>query len=152
MRLALVEHHELFAETLDIVLTMNGHTVVRVDLTDGHGAVDSLVGRMLSARPDAAVLDLDGPVDGDPADAIPFLTSAGIDVVVLTCSASPARWGQCLELGARRVVPKTASLQAVVGSLHRIENGIPVVSAYQRQALISVWRRERANQSVAALN
>ncbi len=150
MRLALVEHHELFAETLDIVLTMNGHTVVRVAMTDDDGAVDGLVGRVLAARPDAAVLDLDGAIVGDPADAIQFLTEAGVDVVALTSSGSPARWGQCLDLGARRVVPKTASLQAVVGSLHRIEHGIPVVSAEQREALIAVWHRAREYHDAAA--
>ncbi len=148
LKLALVEHHELFAETLDIALTMNGHTVVRVDVPDGARAVDALVSRVLSARPDAVILDLDVPVSGDAADAIRPLAQAGVHVVALTSTTSRARWGECLGLGARRVVPKTASLQAVVGSLRRIQNGLPVVSADQRRALISIWHRERAWRDV----
>jgi two-component system, NarL family, nitrate/nitrite response regulator NarL len=146
LRLALVEHHELFADSLDIALTMNGHTVARIGIPDGGGTVDGLVSRILAARPDVAVLDLDLPVPGDPAEAIRPLTAAGVHVVALTSSGAKARWGQCLGLGARRVVPKTASLQAVMGTLRRIENGLPVVPADHRRALISVWHRERSTR------
>lgn len=144
LRIALVEHHELFADTLDIALTMNGHTVVRVATPEGAEAVAGLVSRVLAARPEVVVLDLDLPVGGDPAEAIRPLTAAGVHVVALTSSAARARWGQCLGLGARRVVPKTASLQAVMGTLRRIESGLPVVAADHRRALISVWHRERS--------
>ncbi len=52
LRIALVEHHELFADTLDIALTMNGHTVVRVAPPEGAEAVAGLVNRVLTAHPE----------------------------------------------------------------------------------------------------
>jgi two-component system, NarL family, nitrate/nitrite response regulator NarL len=42
------------------------------------------------------------------------------------------------------VIPKTASLHAVVGTLRRIENGLPVCQLDRRRALIAAWQRERA--------
>ena len=127
LRLALVEHHDLFADTLDIALTLQGHTVTRVDVPDGAQAAERLVGLVLARRPEAVVLDVDLP--GHAVDAIRPLAAAGVAVIVLTASPSHARWGECLALGARRVVPKTASLQAVMGTLNRLAHGLPVVHA-----------------------
>jgi two-component system, NarL family, nitrate/nitrite response regulator NarL len=149
VRLALVEHLDLYADTLDIALTLKGHTVTRVAVPERADPVDHLVPLVLATRPEAVVLDVDLPVAGHAVDAIRPLAAAGVAVVVLTGSTSHARWGECLALGARRVVPKTASLQAVVGTLHRLANGLPVVPAEHRRALIAVWHRERAERHTA---
>lgn len=149
LRVALVEDHEMFAETLDIALTMHGHRVVKVPVPDRARSVDSLVVPVLAVQPDVALLDLDLGISGSVARIIEPLVRERVAVVVITGSTDKARWGECLHRGARRVVPKTAPLQDVVSTLRRIDSGLPVISRERREALVGVWRREEAARRVA---
>lgn len=148
LRVALVEHHEMFAETLDLALSLNRHVVDQVPIPSGTWG-ESLVRSVLARRPHVAILDVDAEQVGDVAHVIGPLTDAGVAVVVLTASRNVARWGECLHHGARRVVPKTASLQAIVSTLRRLEVGLPVIPRDKREALIACWRRECAAQHAA---
>ncbi len=144
LKVALVEHHEMFAETLDLALSLNGHQVDQVPIPTSGPWGESLVRTVLARRPHVAILDLDADQVGDVAQVISPLTDAGVAVVVLTGSRNVARWGECLHHGARRVVPKTAPLQAIISTLRRLENGLPVIPRDKREALIACWRREHA--------
>ena len=57
------------------------------------------------------LLDLDLGRFGDGANLIAPLARAGVNVVVLTASEDLGRWGGCMRLGARRVLPKSGALQ-----------------------------------------
>jgi two-component system nitrate/nitrite response regulator NarL len=149
LRVALVEDHDMFAETLDIALTIHRHDVVRVPLPDRACSVESLVAPVLAVRPDVALLDLDLGIPGSATRIVEPLTQAKVAVVVITGSTELARWGECLHRGARRVMPKTVPLQDVVSTLRRIDTGLPVIARERREALISVWRREEAAQRLA---
>lgn len=149
LRVALVEDHEMFAETLDIALTMHGHRVVQVPVPDRARSVESLVGPVLGIQPDVALLDLDLGVSGSVAQIVEPLAQSMVAVVVITGSTDRARWGECLHRGARRVVPKTAPLQDIVSTLRRIDAGLPVIPRERREALIAVWRREEAARKLA---
>jgi DNA-binding NarL/FixJ family response regulator len=141
---ALVEHHEMFADTLDLALTLHGHEVKRVAVPDRASPAESLVAPVLATRARVVLLDVDLDLVGNVVDVIEPLARSLVAVVALTASRDQARWGECLHRGARRVIPKTASLQAVIGTLRRIENGLPVCQPDRRQALIAAWQRERA--------
>lgn len=148
LRVALVED-DMFAETLDLALTIHSHRVVRVPVPDGSRSVESLVAPVLAVHPDVALLDLDLGVAGSGARIIEPLVQAKVAVVVITGSVERARWGECLHRGARRVLPKTAPLQDVVSTLRRIDAGLPVIARERREALIAVWLREEAARRLA---
>lgn len=149
LRAALVEDHDLFAEVLALALGVHGHEVVRVGVPGNARSVESLVGPLLAAAPQVALLDLELGIPGRSSRIIGDLVRAGVAVVVLTGSTNRAEWGECLHRGAHRVVPKLAALQDLVSVLRRIELGLPVMPRDQREALIDVWRREDAARRTA---
>ncbi len=143
-RVALVEDHQLFAEVLDLSLTMQGYDVVRVPLGDNLRSADSLYTPLVRANPGIALLDLDlGPV-GSATRLIEPLARAGIHVVVVTGETDRVRWGECLRYGARRVIPKAAPLQEVLGTVRRLNDGLPVMRREEREELITQWQQHRA--------
>lgn len=85
--------------------------------------------------------------DLDPADAedgsgiIPLLAGTGTSVVVLTASNDVAWWGRCLALGADKVVSKATPLAEILATIRRIGQGLPVLSAEERDRFVGHWRR-----------
>lgn len=146
LRVALVADHAMFAEVLDLALTVHGHRVTKVTVPDRARSVESLLVPVLTTQPDVVLLDLDLPLAGSVARFVEPLAQARVAVVVITGSSDRARWGECLHRGARRVIPKTAPLQDIVSTLRRVEAGLPVMSRERREALISVWRRQEATR------
>jgi two-component system, NarL family, nitrate/nitrite response regulator NarL len=144
LRVALVEDHDLFADTLALALRVHGHDVTRIEVPDNIRSVDSLIAPLLAHAPDVVLMDLDLGLAGTTARIVEPLTRARIAVVVVTGSTDRAQWGECLHRGARRVVPKVAALQDVISTLRRIEMGVPVIARERRQALIDVWHREES--------
>lgn len=144
LRVALVEDHDLFADTLAFALRVHNHEVTRVDLPGDIRSVHSLVAPLLAVAPDVVLMDVNLGASGTATGIIEQLTRARIAVVVVTGSTDRAQWGECLHHGARRVVPRIAALQDVVSTLRRIEMGVPVIARERRRALIGLWRREEA--------
>jgi two-component system, NarL family, nitrate/nitrite response regulator NarL len=61
------------------------------------------------------------------------------------------RWGRCLANGARTVLPKAASLDAIVGTVRGVAAGEPVIPEARRYELIQNWQRQRNdNQDMRA--
>ena len=57
-RVAIVDRHLLFAQALEIALTLEGYDVHRQDISDG-AMPGKLLTRLVHARPEIALLDLD---------------------------------------------------------------------------------------------
>ena len=148
LRVALVEDHDLFAETMSIALRRNGHHPIRVPLAERR-SVGSLVAPVVRARPEVALLDLELGMPGSTPEMIADLVAARICVVVITGCDDRARWGECLHRGARRVLPKTAPLQDVMSTLRRIQMRLPVMSRDTRAELIDAWRRDETARQAA---
>ncbi len=81
-RVAIVEDHRLFAESLEIALTLEGHDVTRIPITDGRNAADAVLAATLKARPRVVLLDLDLGAAGTGIRLIRPLVRAGAAVVV----------------------------------------------------------------------
>jgi DNA-binding NarL/FixJ family response regulator len=145
-RVALVEDHSLFAESLEIALRQDGLDARRV-ITPGADdrEVRSTPGLLRAVRrvaPHVVLLDLALGPYGNGLPLIRPLVSDGTPVVVVTSTLDRVRWGECLRHGARKVVAKTAPLGDIVGSIRRIADGRPVMTPQQRDELIACWRRE----------
>jgi two-component system nitrate/nitrite response regulator NarL len=143
-RLTLVEDHRLFAEALDVALTLEGHDVSRVAIDDATQPGGNLVAAILRTRPCVVLLDLDlGPFTSG-LNAVEPLTRVGVAVVVLTADPAPARWGECLRYGARTVLSKTAPLNTILATIRTIGEKRPVLSREDRERLLLTYHEELA--------
>ena len=140
-RITLVEDHELFAEALDVALTIEGHDVRRVTLTEEALTAGHLIEAILRSQPRLVLLDLNLGASANGARVVQPLTLAGIAVVVVTGSIDRARWGECLSYGARTVLPKSAPLNTILTTIRLISEGRRVLSAGGTQPLARVLPR-----------
>jgi two-component system nitrate/nitrite response regulator NarL len=142
-RITLVEDHALFAEALDVALTLQGHDVHRVD-TEAVGLTQNrLLAQVLGSRPRVVLLDLQlGPsIDGVPL--IRPLSQVGIAVVVVTGSVDRFGWGESLFNGARTVLPKSTPLNTILATIRLIREGRRVLPREERDRLVADFHRHR---------
>lgn len=143
-RIALVEDHSLFADSLRLALKLEGFDARRVPLEASGGSRTRLAAAIARLRPAITLLDLDLGEFGRGTDLIQPLMLSRIAVVIVTSSTDRARWGECISCGARTVVPKSAALSEIVTTMTRICDGLPVLSSEQRATLIAEWHRDIA--------
>lgn len=149
-QVALVDDHQLLAESLLLALHAEGFDAATVPVPSG-GDMQAVLADLLQREPDVVLLDLDLGDVGDGAPLVSPLAHAGSAVVVITSSREQSRWGECLARGARTVLPKASGLEHVVGIVRRIADGLPVISDDQRNRMIQEWYRWRsASNSVRA--
>ncbi|HEU5035382.1 MAG TPA: response regulator transcription factor [Nocardioides sp.] len=142
-RVTIVEDHELFAEALEMALSLQGYVVSRVQVREHAAPASRVLEAVLRQRPQVVVLDLDlGPVT-DGAQLVRPLREAGVGVMVVSATTDRARLGQCLQLGAQAVVPKAESLNTVLGQLRAVVNGQPAMPREQREELLATFEKER---------
>ncbi len=142
-RVTLVEDHELFAEALDVALTLEGHEVHRVPISDDAMSTGHLFEAILKSRPRVVLLDLHLGASGNGASLVQPLSLAGIAVVVVTGNIDRARWGECLSYGARTVLTKSSPLNAILGTIRMIGEGRSVLDREQRDRLLACFHEER---------
>ena len=141
LRVVIIEDHVLFAESLDLALTLEGYAVQRVPIPE-EGSAQATLAAVRSARPSIALLDLDLGRVGDGVRLIAPMVKAGIQVVVVTASDDRARWGESLWNGARRVLSKSQPLNDILSTVRRIHKGMPVIDRQEREELIGYWREQ----------
>jgi two-component system nitrate/nitrite response regulator NarL len=141
-RVVVVEDHHLFAEAMDVALSIAGYDVKRVQLPDA-AAPGALVTAVAKQRPHVVLLDLDLGAFGDGVRLIAPISNTGAHVVVVTGSDDRARWGGSIEAGARTVLSKTQPLQDVIAAVRRSITGLPVIDREERAELLAEWSRHQ---------
>lgn len=142
-RVLIIEDHLLFAESLDLTLTLEGYDVQRLQLPVEGGSLATLRSAALRAHPRTVLLDLDLGRFGDGMGLIAPLARAGANVVVVTASEDKGRWGACVRQGARKVLSKSGQLQETLATVRRLHQGLPVMTPAELESLIDAWRTER---------
>ena len=142
-RVAIIEDHLLFAESLEIALGIEEYQVRRIPIPSAGGSLTPVLAAVLKSQPRVVLLDLDLGLHGTGERLIEPMARAGIAVVVVTGSHDRPRWGECLRLGARKVVAKTAPLNDILATVRRINDGLPVTSREEREELVSLWHHQR---------
>lgn len=142
-RVLIIDDHVLFAESLELALSLEGYDVRRLDLPADGGSMATLRSLTLRANPRTVLLDLDLGRFGDGMNLIAPLARAHINVVVLTASDDIGRWGGCMRLGARKIVPKSGALQQALSTVRRLHQGLPVTSSDELEMLLSAWAQQR---------
>ena len=142
-RVVIIEDHTLFAESLEVALSLEGYDVRRLPLPEEGGSLATLRSAALRVNPRIVLLDLDLGRFGDGAALIAPLSRAGANVVVITSSVDRARWGGCVRSGARKVLSKSGPLQETLATVRRLHQGLPVMSSDELERLLDAWRNER---------
>ena len=142
-RVLIIDDHVLLAESLELALSLEGYDVRRLELPAEGGSMATVRSLALRAHPRTVLLDLDLGRFGDGANLIAPLAKAGINVVILTASDELGRWGGCMRLGARRVLPKSGALQHALATVRRLHQGLPVISREELESLLEAWARDR---------
>ncbi len=143
-RVSLVEDHILFAEALEIALTVEGHDVSRIQLPETTRTVSTLLPAIIRSRPRIVLLDLDLGIHGNGGQLVEPLCRAGIAVVVLTGNPDRVEWGACMRYGARKVLSKSMQLNEILATVRRLNNGLAVITADERAELLQLWHGQRA--------
>jgi two-component system nitrate/nitrite response regulator NarL len=145
LRILIVEDHVLFAESLELALTVEGYDVRRMMIPDHAQSPSALIATVTRQRPRVVLLDLDLGQFGYGEHLIAPLALAGINVVVVTGSLDRARWGEAVRLGARKVLAKSRPLNDVRATVRRINQGLQVMAPAEREELLAAWSNERAH-------
>jgi len=144
-RVTVVDDHALFAEAMDVALTLRGHDV-RTVITAGLALeAGQLCTSILRTRPSVVLLDLNLGSSANGRCVVRPLTEAGVAVVVVTGSAAPERWGECLRLGARTALPKSTPLDTIVATIRMIGEHRPVLARDQLDRLLLCYDREKSS-------
>jgi DNA-binding NarL/FixJ family response regulator len=144
MRILIVEDHLLFAESLELVLSVEGYDVRRVPVPDTASSPGTLLSSLVRLQPRVVLLDLDLGRFGDGMRLISPLATTGINVVVVTSSIDRSRWGEAIRCGARTVLSKALPLSSVLATVRRINAGLPVLTFEEREDLLRAWRQQRS--------
>jgi DNA-binding NarL/FixJ family response regulator len=139
---AVVEDHVLFAEAIDVTLTLEGYDVHRIPVKE-RAMSGQLLSSVVRMHPDLALLDLDLNAGGDGTRLVQPLTQSGISVVIVTASTDRARWGECLRDGARAVLSKSSPLSEILTAIRLVADGRHVHTPEERQSLITHFYTER---------
>lgn len=146
LRILIIEDHVLFAESLELALTVEGYDVRRIPVPDDERAPAALTAQVLRLKPRIVLLDLDLGGFGDGIRLIGPLARSGANVVVVTASLDRSRWGEAIRHGARKVLPKSRPLNEVLAAVRRINQGLPVMSREEREDLLAYWHHAHAEQ------
>jgi DNA-binding NarL/FixJ family response regulator len=150
LRILIVEDHLLFAESLELVLSVEGYDVRRIDVPESASSPGSLLSCLVRLRPRIVLLDLDLGSFGDGARLIGPLARVGINVVVVTASTDRARWGEAVRYGARTVLSKGQPLSSILATVRRINEGQPVMTYEEREEFLRAWHQQRSELQVTS--
>ena len=139
VRVVIVEDHTLFAESLELALTIGGYDARRVTVTEQATSHAAVLAQVIRAKPRIVLLDLDLGRLGDGVRLIAPIAKSGADVVVVTADTDRARWGECLKNGARTVVAKARPLNDTLATVRRLNSGLPVMDRAERDELLARW-------------
>lgn len=142
-RILIIEDHVLFAESLELALTVEGYDVRRVPVPTRPEPPGALLASIIRLKPRIVLLDLDLAPFGDGDGLITRIAAAGINVVVVTGSSDRSRWGGAIQYGARTVISKSRPLNEILSTVRRIAHGLPVLDHRDREEMIRYWQRKR---------
>jgi two-component system nitrate/nitrite response regulator NarL len=139
-RITIVDDHQLFAEALELVLAHEGHDVHRVEVPAHSVSVEHLIAAIRRQRPQVVMLDLGLGTSVDGSRLIAPLRARGFEVIVVSGTTDRSLLGECLRLGARAVIPKSASLNVLLSRLRCVVGGLPAMPRQEREELLELAR------------
>ncbi len=143
VRITVIDHHVLFADSLAMALDPEGFIVTVIDPGEQHASLATVLAAALRSTGRLVLLEHRLGLVGDGLRLVAPLTASGATVVLLTDTTDRARWGTAVHLGAKDVLHKTCSLKELVDTARRVRDGLPLMSREQRATLIEAARADR---------
>jgi DNA-binding NarL/FixJ family response regulator len=138
--IAIVEDHQLLAETLSAALVRQGIAAAVLPLQ----TTGALLTALIAANPELVLLDLDLGDFGDGIDLVEPLHSAGIRTLVVSGLPDRLRIATALERGATGYQPKSAGLDALLTAIGRALAGGAAPDEPERHALLAELAQHRS--------
>jgi DNA-binding NarL/FixJ family response regulator len=140
----IVEDHELLAQSLGFALSAEG---IRVRVPQLHDP-GQLLADIVCLRPRLVLLDLDlGGAVGDGVALIRPLVELGVDVLVVSGVTDHVRIATAIEAGAIGHLSKSHAFDDLLVRVRRAVNGEALLTLAERQDLLAVLRRQRADEA-----
>jgi two-component system, NarL family, nitrate/nitrite response regulator NarL len=139
LRVAVVDDHSLFAESLAIALRVRDIDA-RTVIPDPSSTFAQLGRAIVKTQPHLVLLDLDLGVAGDGMRPVSGLAGGGISVVIVTGSPDRVHQGEALAHGARAVIEKSAPFTEIVAAVERVRNRLPIMPRKERDQLLADYR------------
>lgn len=140
LSVAIVDDHDLVAETLRVALTGSGvdaYTIAPRELSQ-------LLAELLVLQPTVVLLDLDLGSFGDATDSIAPLTLAGVRVLVVSGTPDRLRIARALERGAVGYQPKAGGFAQLLARTARALTCDKPLDPVERAVLLDELARERS--------
>jgi DNA-binding NarL/FixJ family response regulator len=143
--IAIVDDHELIAETLRVALTQAGVDARCVRTRE----LDEVLAELLELHPDLVLLDLKLGDFGETTRIIEPLVTDGIRVVLVTGVVGRVQIAAALEQGALGYVRKSDGFAALQAKARAAIAGADVLDPAERVRLLDELRVDRAQRAAA---
>jgi DNA-binding NarL/FixJ family response regulator len=141
-RVAIVEDHDLLAQSLAFALANLGIKVTRVpDL-----APDAILETLRATELDLVLLDFDLGDAGYGVDLVRPLTDLGLRVVMLTGETDPIRLAECVEAGAIGIISKKEPFERLIDHVSDVVTGRVILSMGARERMLAELRAHRSQE------
>lgn len=139
-RLAIVEDHELLAESLYYVLQDEGYQAAVIT----GSSREEIESRLTEFRPDVILLDLNlGEEIGSVLPMVSGLAASGQRVVMITGVTDRLRLSETIEAGAVGIISKAASFDSLLMAIKDAVESDSLMSEIERQNWLAELRRYR---------
>lgn len=141
-RVAIVEDHELLAESLFYVLQDEGYLAAVISGSN----LDDIGDALIDFSPDVVLLDLNlGPEVGSALPLVARLSAEEeMRVVVITGVEDRLKLSECIEAGAVGLISKAASFESLLMAIREAVESDAAMSEVERQDWLAELRRYRA--------
>lgn len=141
-RLAIIEDHELLAQSLAFALANLGIEVNVVTDLEPAAVLNALRDQDL----DIVLLDFDLGSAGLGLHLVRPITDLGFRVVMLTGETNPISLAQCVEAGAIGIISKSEPFHRLIEHVSDVVDGRRILSAGTRERLLADLRAHRAHE------
>lgn len=141
-RIAIVDDHELLAQSLRFSLQAQGFEATAHPVTDLAATLDEV----LTVSPEVVLLDLQLGAAGHGSSLIRPLVAAGARVLVVTGVTDECEIAATLEMGAVGYVSKNRPIEVLLDCAARVARGERVLSDAERYRLLMQLRNARVEE------
>lgn len=139
-RLAIVEDHELLAESLYYVLHDEGYEAAVIT----GSSLDDIESQIREFCPDVVLMDLNlGEEVGNVLPMVARLAASGQRVVMITGVTDRVRLSESIEAGAVGIISKAASFDSLLMAIRDAVDSNTIMSELERQDWLAELRRYR---------
>jgi DNA-binding NarL/FixJ family response regulator len=116
-RVLLIDDHDLFRESLAVVL--EHHTDLKENVQAGSLAEARQILDDLDSKADLAIVNLDLP-EGEGTELIEYLHGIDVPVLAFTTDSSLERRARALQAGADELLSTASSVEEIIGTVKRL--------------------------------